>query len=103
LRWPFTITLLFAPGRFLAAGQGYVSGMTTSSSESEDHSDGSYTDMTIHDEELPEDLQPTEDPDPSGTRRPGEDAEQADDQLGQVAEGTQTASHGDAAATDTPS
>jgi hypothetical protein len=77
--------------------------MTTSTDESGDNSDGAYTDMTIHDEELPEDLQPTDDEGPSGTEGPAEGAEQADDQLGQVAEGTQTASHGDAAASDTPS
>jgi hypothetical protein len=76
--------------------------MTTSSDEPGDSADGGYTDMQIHDEQLPEDLQPANDIDPSGTSRPNEGAENADDQLGQVAEGTQTASHGDAAATDTP-
>ncbi|MDX6318118.1 MAG: hypothetical protein QOD35_1518 [Nocardioidaceae bacterium] len=76
--------------------------MTTTSGESGDSTDGSYTDMQIHDEQLPEDLQPANDIDPSGTARPDEAAENADDQLGQVGEGTQTASHGDAAATDTP-
>lgn len=77
--------------------------MTTSADESDDTGRGSYTDMTIHDDELPEDLQPTDDEEPSGTPGPAEDAAQADDQVGQVAEGTQTASEGDAAATDTPS
>jgi hypothetical protein len=76
--------------------------MTTTSGESGDSTDGSYTDMQIHDEQLPEDLQPANDLDPSGTARPDEAAENADDQLGQVGEATQTASHGDAAATDTP-
>jgi hypothetical protein len=76
--------------------------MTTTSGESGDSKDGSYTDMQIHDEQLPEDLQPDNDIDPSGTARPDEGAENADDQLGQVGEGTQTASHADAAATDTP-
>jgi hypothetical protein len=76
--------------------------MTTSSDESGDSSEGAYTDMQIHDDQLPEDLQPANDIDPSGTARPDEAAEQADDQLGQVAEGTRTASHGDAAGTDTP-
>jgi hypothetical protein len=76
--------------------------MTTTSGESGDSTDGSYTDMQIHDEQLPEDLQPANDIDPSGAARPDEAAENADDQLGQVAEGTRTASHADAAATDTP-
>jgi len=58
--------------------------------------------VPVHDEQLPEDLQPANDIDPSGTGRPDEGAENADDQLGQVGEGTQTASHADAAATDTP-
>jgi hypothetical protein len=76
--------------------------MTTSADESGDNGDGAYTDMTIHDEELPEDLQPTDDEDPSGTEGSAEGAEQADDQLGQGAAGTQPASGGDAAATDAP-
>jgi hypothetical protein len=76
--------------------------MTTISGESGDSTDGSYTDMQIHDEQLPEDLQPANDLAPSGTSRPDEGVEDADDQLGQVGEATQTASHGDAAATDTP-
>jgi hypothetical protein len=76
--------------------------MTPAPRDPDDSTDSSYTDMQIHDEQLPEDLQPANDMSPSGTARPDEGAEDADDQLGQVGEATQTASHGDAAATDTP-
>ncbi len=78
--------------------------MTTSPVESDDDNDSSYTDVQIHDSQLPEDLQPANDLDPSGTQRPSEDgaAGGADDQMGQVAEGTNTSSDGDSAASDAP-
>ena len=78
--------------------------MTTSSGESDDRNDSSYTDVQIHDSQLPDDLQPDNDIAPTGTQRPSEDAAGAgaDDQLGQVPEATRTATHGDAAATDGP-
>lgn len=78
--------------------------MTTSSGESDDRNDSSYTDVQIHDSQLPDDLQPENDIAPTGTQHPSEDAAGAgaDDQLGQAPEATGTATHGDAEATDGP-
>lgn len=78
--------------------------MTTSPDDTDDTNESSYTDVQIHDSQLPEDLHPDNDLAPSGTARPAEDAAGAgaDDQQGQVPEATETASNGDAAATDAP-
>jgi hypothetical protein len=78
--------------------------MTTTSGDGADDNTSSYTDMQIHDDELPEDLQPDNDLEASDTDRsesgpvePGDE-----DQLGQVPEGTATGTGGDAAAADAP-
>ena len=47
--------------------------MTTSSGEPDDDNESSYTDVQIHDSQLPEELQPANDLDPSSTQRPSED------------------------------
>jgi hypothetical protein len=50
--------------------------MTTTSGEDDETNESSYTDMQIHDSELPEELKPENDLDPSGTAPgPGADAD----------------------------
>jgi hypothetical protein len=78
--------------------------MTTTPGDGDDANTSNYTDMQIHDDQLPEDLQPGNELDASDTDRsekgpvePGDE-----DQLGQVPEGTATGSDGDAAAADAP-
>nr|MBA2559707.1 hypothetical protein [Propionibacteriales bacterium] len=48
--------------------------MTQTSGEADNSNDSSYTDVQIHDSQLPEDLHPDNDLGPSGTERPAEDA-----------------------------
>jgi hypothetical protein len=78
--------------------------MTSTSGDADEPLESSYTDMQIHDEELPEDLRPENDLDPGSTPgpNPGPDGPGDEEQLGQVPEGTQTGSEGDAAASDAP-
>ncbi len=79
--------------------------MTTTSDDGDQTSAGSYTDMQIHDDELPEELRPENDLDLNATSRPpgaaGDPGDPgADAQPEQASESTESESDGDAAASD---